>query len=81
MTAARWSSEHSPVCWIEHSECALRATLSLLQARIAHDQGRTTLYRSAMNLGPGTEAYAEAVHLARAELTESHQARRMRERR
>lgn len=69
-----WMSEHSPTCWREdgHENCALRATLSLLQTRIAHDQARMELFRSALKLGGSTAASKEAVGLAREELIDNH---------
>jgi hypothetical protein len=55
-----------------HEECALRATLSLLQARIEHDRARQSLFRSALRSGLGRELPREVVELARAELVENH---------
>lgn len=69
-----WGLEHDTTCWqLEgHEDCALRATLSLLQARIAHDQARTRYFRSALKLGGTTAVCREPVALAREELRENH---------
>lgn len=69
-----WVAEHGPACWSEdgHEDCALKATLSLLQARIAHDQARTAFYRSALKLGGKADRSREAVGLAREELLDNH---------
>lgn len=64
--------EHTVECWAVHDECALRAAVSYLTARIAHDRARTTLYRQAIGADPFAEDRVIAVDLARQLLDETH---------
>lgn len=67
-----WRGEHSQLCWIEHDECALKAALSYLGARVEHDRARMALLRSALNLGPAMALREEAVELARDQIRQNH---------
>lgn len=66
MSETRFSAEHSATCVYEHPECALRAAISYLTARVAHDQARVKLYRAALLADPLDEMRAEAVGFAQA---------------
>lgn len=70
-----FSREHSLTCWRNpgHEKCALRAAQSFLTARVAHDQGRLAMYRSALNSGPGRGIDEDVVDLARRQLEENHE--------
>ena len=70
-----FTREHSSTCWRNpgHEMCALRGAVSYLTARVAHDQGRLTMYRSALNSGPGTVVSDDVVELARRQLEENHE--------
>jgi len=71
MTVANFG-EHSIHCWSQHDECALRAAVGYLSARIEHDRARAGLYRRAINADPLSEDRVLAVELARDLLTETH---------
>lgn len=65
---------HTINCWVEHPECALRAAVGYLTARIEHDRARTRMYRQALsiNADPLDEGYELAVALARDLLRQNH---------
>jgi hypothetical protein len=72
-TALRpWAREHEVTCWTYHEECALRAALALVEARIHHETARRDTFRSAMSPRSSLLARMDAIDLARRVLEESH---------
>jgi hypothetical protein len=68
-----WNREHSSLCWSEvgHEDCALKAAVGYLGARMEHDRARVALLRSAAHTGPAGAMWDESVDLARLQLREN----------